>query len=210
MRSRAKSRHGSFFSCGPVARNPPQWRRTHGDKTAKCAERLRQRSRVRLAQVADECINEIRLKSESKPTARGRSRPLRDFTLNRHRVQGHALVRRCALPFEDAHGFQKCESWKTPTFSSKMRTLFRRCATFREHLRIKGNRQEHQSRSRPLRDFTRHRHRVQGRALAAPGPGSRPWYNGELVFLEPAMISRPEPSATRRDFLTGSALRQRV
>ncbi len=41
----------------------------------------------------------------------------------RHRVQGRALVRRCALPSKMRTGFRKCASWKTPTISSKVRTL---------------------------------------------------------------------------------------
>ena len=70
--------------------------------------------------------HEIRF--DTTESDRGRSTLLRDFTRQRHRpasgYQGRALLRRCALLFEDAHRFRKCASWKTPTISSKMRTLF--------------------------------------------------------------------------------------
>jgi len=54
---------------------------------------------------------------------RGRDQWQLDFTHQRHRVQGEPC-RRCAPPFEDAHDFRKCASWKTPKIPSKVRTLF--------------------------------------------------------------------------------------
>jgi hypothetical protein len=41
---------------------------------------------------------------------------------SRHRVQGGALAK-VRTPFEDAHGFRKCASWKTSTIPSKVRTV---------------------------------------------------------------------------------------
>jgi hypothetical protein len=35
----------------------------------------------------------------------------------------------------DGRRFRECASWRIPTFSSKVRSWFRRCATFRAHLR---------------------------------------------------------------------------
>jgi hypothetical protein len=35
-----------------------------------------------------------------------------------------ALLPKVRTAFEDAHGFRKCASWKTPVIPSKMRTLF--------------------------------------------------------------------------------------
>src|SRR5580704_16783973 len=95
----------------------------------------------------------IRLTFEDMPTQsrrachpaehseRGRSPLLRDFTRQRHRVQGRALVRRCALPSKMRTGFRKCASWKTPTISSKVRTLLqgahRKLHTFAETARVR-------------------------------------------------------------------------
>src|ERR1700677_94678 len=45
---------------------------------------------------------------------------------DRHRVEGGALVRRCAPPSKIRTTFKKCASWKIPEISSKMRSVFQR------------------------------------------------------------------------------------
>ncbi len=70
-------------------------------------------------------------------------------------------------PFEDAHGFRKCASWKIPTISSKMRTLFQGA---HEKLRIFVDRCAGVVRSPPVRLAGM----VRSRETAKQIPGSCP------------------------------------
>ena len=134
---------------------------------------------------------------ESKQQNRGRSPWLRDFTLQRHRVQGEPCFEG-AQPLRRCSRFSKVSILENPEDFFEDAHPFPRCAPKTAHLRRRGEK----DRGRSSACAT----------LRVIGTGSRavPWYNGELVFLETAMAAHPEPSATRRDFLTGSALRRQV
>jgi len=82
---------------------------------------------------ADSEIQRRATRSRPKPVAVPARRD------QRHRVQGGALVRRCARCSKVRTLFEKCASWKTPRIPSKMRTSFqdahRKLRTFEPHSR---------------------------------------------------------------------------
>jgi hypothetical protein len=80
-----------------------------------CAHKAAQSGRV-----GDRAMNENRFETTtSRPKPAGAR-----WNASTAPGPGGALVRRCAIGFEDAHRCRKCASWKTPTIPSKMRTLF--------------------------------------------------------------------------------------
>jgi hypothetical protein len=133
--------HGSFF-CGPCCSESAPMADPHADETARSPSACGKGSATSNRSGNDERhrIPGHGPAPRSDKTIEAEAVGCATLCANGTGSKGGALVRRCAPPLEDAHRFQKCASWEIPRIPSKMRSLFRRCSIFSEHLRGEGTR----------------------------------------------------------------------